>query len=208
MTGNLIIVSAPSGAGKTTLVTEALRRVDNLRASVSYTSRAPREGEINGEHYHFVTEAEFRAMIARDEFLEYAEVHGRLYGTGRAAVEQMLAAGTDVILTIDVQGADNARRLFPEAVGIFIMPPTYEALIARLQLRGANALADQELRLRNARSELEQHHKFDYLVVNDDLEKAARELCSIIIAERCRKKRLSGLAIRILDTFGKSVGAP
>jgi guanylate kinase len=205
MTGNLIIVSAPSGAGKTTLVNEALRRLSGVQASISYTSRPRREGEQDGTHYYFVSADEFRAMIARGEFLEYAEVHGNLYGTGRKAVEEMRAAGSDVILTIDVQGADSARNLFPDAASVFILPPSYQTLVERLTVRGANHQDDLEVRLRNARHELEQYDRFDYLIINDDLERATQELMAIIIAERCRCCRRNSRAMQIIETFGKTV---
>ena len=129
MAGNLIIISAPSGAGKTTLVSETLRRDSGLRPSVSYTSRAPRMGEIAGEHYHFVAGDEFAAMIERGEFLEWAEVHNRFYGTSRAQVESLLAQGFDVTLAIDVQGAATTKRLFPAAVSIFVLPPNKPRVI-------------------------------------------------------------------------------
>lgn len=205
MKGNLIIVSAPSGAGKTTLVERALQRLPHVQASVSYTSRPPRAGEQDGVHYHFVSPEEFRAMIARGEFLEYAEVHDNLYGTGRKAVEAMRTAGTDVILVIDVQGAENARREFPDAISIYILPPSYQTLVERLRERGANGQADLELRLRNARYELEQYQHFDYLIINEDLEQATTELCAILVAARCRRTICAEKAEQILDTFGKTV---
>ena len=204
MTGNLIIVSAPSGAGKTTLVANVLKQVDRLVSSVSYTARTARRGEEPGSHYHFVARSEFEAMIGRGEFLEWAEVHGNLYGTSRRVVEDLRATGADVILTIDVQGAANARRAFPEAVSIFILPPSYQALVERLEARGANHEDDLRLRLRNAHHELEQYRNFDYLVVNDDVARATRELASIILAERCRRQRRAALAEQILQTFGRA----
>jgi guanylate kinase len=201
MFGNLIIVSAPSGAGKTTLTGGAVERDHLVRHSVSFTSRAPRNGEKDGVHYHFVSRAEFEAMIERGDFLEWAEVHGNLYGTSRRLVEEMRAAGFDVILTIDVQGAAQARRLFPDAISVFILPPTRQALIERLEIRGANDANDLGLRLSNAAGEIEQYANFDYVVVNDDLNKAVDELTAIITAERCRLKRRSGTAKQILQTF-------
>jgi guanylate kinase len=203
MVGNLIIVTAPSGAGKTTLVAEALKRVEHLVTSISYTARAPRRDEKTGVHYHFIARSEFEAMIARGEFLEWAEVHGNLYGTSRRLVEELRATGADVILTIDVQGAENARRAFPGAIGVFILPPSYEALVERLESRGANHGDDLRLRLQNAQRELEQYQHFDYLVINDDLKQATRELAAIIIAERCRRNRRAVTAERILQTFAK-----
>src|SRR5262245_9554472 len=136
MTGILIIVSAPSGAGKTTLVAGALGRDDRVRPSISFTSRRPRAGEEQGDDYHFVSRVEFKSMIASGEFLEWAEVHGNLYGTSRRAVEEIRSSGYDVILTIDIQGAAQARKLFPDAISVFIMPPSLDALAMRLESRG------------------------------------------------------------------------
>jgi guanylate kinase len=201
MIGNLIIVSAPSGAGKTTLVSEALTRDQRIKPSVSYTSRAPREGETNGVHYNFVSADEFRRMIESGDFLEWAEVHGNLYGTSRRLVERLRAEGFDVILTIDVQGAEQARSLFPDAIGVFILPPSYQTLLDRLDTRGANGTDDLRLRLRNALDELAQYKNFDYVIINDDLRQATDELAAIILAERCRHHRRSELAERIINTF-------
>jgi guanylate kinase len=201
MVGNLIIVSAPSGAGKTTLVGEMLERDPLVKSSVSFTSRAPRAGEEDGVHYHFVSRAEFDAMVGRGDFLEWAEVHGNLYGTSRQLVEAARAAGFDVILTIDIQGAAQARRLYPDAVSVFILPPSREALIERLEIRGANYADDLQLRLRNALREIEQYVSFDYLVINDDLDRAINDLAAIIAAERCSVTRRRHVAERILQTF-------
>ncbi len=201
MFGNLIIVSAPSGAGKTTLTGGVVERDHLVRHSISFTSRGPRADEKDGVHYHFVSRAEFEAMIERGDFLEWAEVHGNLYGTSRRLVEEMRAAGFDVLLTIDVQGAAQARRLFPDAASVFILPPTRQALIERLEIRGANDVNDLGLRLSNAAGEIEQYVNFDYIVVNDDLDGAVDELTAIITAERCRLKRRSGIAAQILQTF-------
>ncbi len=202
MTGNLFIVSAPSGAGKTTLVCAVAERDAQVKESVSFTSRVPRAGEKEGEHYHFVARAEFEAMIERGEFLEWAEVHGNLYGTSRRLVQELRAAGRDVILTIDVQGAAQARVLFPDAVSVFVMPPSRETLLERLDTRGANTLDDLQLRLGNALYELAQYKNFDYLIVNDDLQSATGELAAIVIAERCRQQRRSEVAEQIIGTFG------
>lgn len=205
MTGNLIIVSAPSGAGKTTIVAEVLRQLTGVSSSVSYTSRPPRAGEEDGCHYHFITQAEFETMAARGEFLEWAEVHGNLYGTSRRAVYELLGSGVDVILTIDVQGAANARRAFPDAVSVFILPPSYETLINRLYTRGTNHSEDLRVRIRNAHHEIEQYRYFDYLIINDDLAHAVSELAAIIIAARCRRNRRAPQAELILQTFGRTV---
>jgi len=203
MKGNLIIVSAPSGAGKTTLVGEALKHDNLVRASISFTSRPARAGEEQGVHYHFVSRAEFEAMIVDGDFLEWAEVHGNLYGTSRRVVEGARAAGFDVILTIDIQGAAQARNLFPYAIGIFIMPPSLDALAERLENRGTDTANDRQLRLKNALHEIEQYVNFDYVVINDDLDRAIDELIAIITAERCRLKRRSEIIARILKTFSK-----
>lgn len=203
MQGNLIIISAPSGTGKTTIVAEVLRRMNGICASVSYTSRLPREGEEHSKHYHFVTRAEFEAMIARNEFLEWAEVHGNLYGTSRVYVQELLASGFDVILIIDVQGAAIIRRDFPEAVTVFILPPSYEAMLARLHVRDAGKTESLELRLHNAEEEVAQYKFYDYLIVNDELEQAVQEFAAIILAERCRREKRAAAADSILDHFKK-----
>lgn len=202
MIGNLFIVSAPSGAGKTTLVCAVAARDSQVKESVSFTSRAPRTGEKEGEHYHFVARAEFEAMIERGDFLEWAEVHGNLYGTSRRLVQELRAEGQDVILTIDVQGAAQARVLFPDAVSVFVLPPSRETLLKRLDTRGANTLDDLQLRLRNALYELAQYKNFDYVIVNDDLHSATGELAAIVLAERCRQKQRSEVAEQIIGTFG------
>lgn len=203
MSGNLIIVSAPSGAGKTTLVTEVLTRVPGVRPSISYTSRAPRAGEVEGAHYHFVSRTEFDLMIARGEFLEWAKVHDNFYGTSYPYVQELLASGVDVILTIDVQGAEQIRRFFPESVSVFILPPSYEVLLRRLDGRGANHAADLQLRLQNALAEIAQYPHFDYIVINDELPHAVEELAAIIWAERCRTNRRTAQVERIRQTFNQ-----
>jgi len=203
MAGNLIIVSAPSGAGKTTLVTEVLARVPGLRSSISFTSRAPRTGEVDGEHYHFVTRTEFDLMIARGEFLEWAKVHDNFYGTSQPCVQRLLQAGDDVILTIDVQGAAQVRRFFPESVSVFILPPSYAVLRNRLDGRGANHAADLQLRLQNAQDEIAQYPHFDYIVINDELPHAVAELAAIILAERCRIQRRTAQVEQIRQTFNQ-----
>jgi guanylate kinase len=201
MNGNLIIVSAPSGAGKTTLVAGALGRDSRARPSISFTSRRPRADEEQGVHYHFVSRAEFEAMIANGDFLEWAEVHGNLYGTSRRAVEEIRSSGSDVILTIDIQGAAQARKLFPDAVSVFIMPPSLDALTLRLESRGTDTAHDRRLRLDSALHEMEQYVNFDYVVINDDLDRAIDELVAIVTAERCRTALRREIAERILQTF-------
>jgi guanylate kinase len=201
--GNLIIVSAPSGAGKTTLVAGAIERDNRARPSISFTSRRPRAEEEQGVHYHFVSRAEFEAMIANGEFLEWAEAHGNLYGTSRRAVQEIRSSGCDAILTIDIQGAAQMRKLFPDAISVFIMPPSLDALVERLENRGTDTAHDRRLRLDNALHEMEQYVNFDYVVINDDLNRAIDELVAILTAERCRLERRREIAARILQTFNK-----
>lgn len=201
MTGNLFIVSAPSGAGKTTLVEAAVRADGQVKESVSFTSRRARVGEHDGVHYHFVSRDEFETMLGDGDFLEWAEVHGNLYGTSRRQVEELLADGNDVILTIDVQGATQARVLFPDALSVFVLPPSREILLQRLETRGANAAEDLQIRLINALYELAQFKHFDYVIINDDLKRATSELLAIITAERCRLKQRGEIAEQIIQTF-------
>ncbi|NOT60021.1 MAG: guanylate kinase [Acidobacteria bacterium] len=201
MAGNLIIISAPSGAGKTTLVNEALRRDAGLRPSISFTSRAPRAGEVEGEHYHFVSREQFAAMITRDEFLEWAEVHGKFYGTSRTQVEKLLAEGFDVALTIDVQGATSTKKLFPNSVSVFVLPPSFAVLCERLDARGANSPEDLQVRMLNALVELARAEEYDYVIVNDVLDRAINELLAIIQAARCRRANRAALVESIRQTF-------
>ena len=180
----LIVVSAPSGAGKSSLVGEALKSVDRLKYSISYTTRKARGAERDGVEYYFVSEEEFLDMRDRGEFLESAEVHGFLYGTQRATIERMLAEGSDVILDIDVQGAGQIVQQMPEAVTVFVLPPSREILESRLRMRNLNDPEDLEIRLKNASREVLSYSSFKYVIVNDDLERATRELEAVIIAER------------------------
>ena len=200
--GNLIVVSAPSGAGKSSLAQRALKRIDGLKFSVSYTTREPRGSEKDGVDYHFVSDNQFRAMRDRGEFLESAEVHGYLYATHKAAVDELLAQGLDVILDIDVQGAEQVRDRVAEAITVFILPPSLEILEARLRSRNLNEPEDLECRLRNAAVEVKLYEKFDYVIVNDDLDRALASLEAIITAERCRLSRQGTHVESILNTFG------
>jgi guanylate kinase len=199
--GRLIVVCAPSGAGKSSLVELAVERIEHLRFSVSYTTREPRGSEQHGKDYFFVTESEFRAIAERGEFLECAEVHKYLYGTHRAQVEEMLNAGYDVMLDIDVQGANQIQAAMSEAVTVFIMPPSSATLEERLRNRNLNRPDDLETRLRNAYEEVRLWGGFDYLIVNDDLECAYGALQAIIIAERCRPDRQKDRVQAIIATF-------
>jgi len=204
MKGNLIIISSPSGGGKGTLIKELLESVSNIGYSVSYTTRAMREGEENGRDYFFVSRAEFSGLIEAAEFLEFAEVHGNLYGTSVNRVQQEISSGNDVILEIDVQGAENIRRKMPEAVAIFILPPSFEVLRQRLIARATEQQADLSLRLRNSINEVRQYEYFDYIVVNDEVKRATSDLQNIVLAERLRRIRQIEVAQGILDSFDVS----
>jgi guanylate kinase len=187
--GMLIVVSSPSGGGKGTLIDRVLKTVPGLSLSVSYTTRAPRGSEQNGHEYHFVDRETFEAMITRGEFLEWANVYGHLYGTSAAQVERERAAGKDIILEIDVQGAAAIREKIGDAVSVFILPPSFELLRQRLLARQTDSPADLEKRLRGAPAEVEQYKKFQYVVLNDDINRASQQLASVIYAERARCER-------------------
>lgn len=199
--GMLVVVSSPSGGGKGTLIRRALKIVPNLGYSVSFTTRAPREGEVNGRDYCFVSLEEFKRMIDSANFLEWAVVHDNLYGTSHVAIERELNEGHDIILEIDVQGATSVRRLVADAVSIFILPPSFEILRDRLIGRGSERPDDLALRLSNSRGEVEQYREFQYLIINDDAERAAGLLASIIYAERARRERQEEVARRVLASF-------
>ena len=200
----LVVVSSPSGGGKGTLIRRALKIVPNLGYSVSFTTRLPREGEVNGLHYYFVSLDEFHQMIAAGNFLEWANVHGNLYGTSHVEIERELNEGHDIILEIDVQGAQSVRRLVSDAVSIFILPPSFEILRDRLIGRGSERPDDLALRLSNSRTEVEQYRDFQYLIINDDAERAAALLASIIYAERARRERQEEVARRVLASFSQT----
>jgi guanylate kinase len=199
--GMLVVVSSPSGGGKGTLIRRVLKSVPNLGYSISFTTRAPREGETDGRDYFFVPVEKFRRMVEEGAFLEWAVVHGNYYGTSHAQVEQELAAGHDIILEIDVQGATSVRQLVSGEVSVFILPPSFEILRARLEARGSERPDDLALRLRNSRGEVEHYRDFQYVIVNDDAEVAAAQLASIIYAERARRARQEEAARRVLATF-------
>jgi guanylate kinase len=188
-TGVLFVVSAPSGAGKTSLLKALVPTDPRLRVSVSHTTRAPRPGEQDGTHYHFVDRARFEAMVAAGEFLEHARVFDNLYGTAERSVRDVLGANFDVVLEIDWQGARQVRARFPEAVSVFIVPPSVEALRRRLSGRGQDSAEIIDRRMRDARSELSHFGEYDYLVVNDDFDEALADLRAIIGAERLRLAR-------------------
>lgn len=187
--GCLFIIAAPSGAGKTTLVRALLAQDAALQLSVSHTTRAPREGEENGRDYHFIGVETFRAMREAGEFLESAEVHGNYYGTSRGWIEQQMVAGRDIVLEIDWQGARQVREVFPDAVSVFILPPSIEVLEARLRGRATDSEEVITRRLSEARAEIDQVAEYDYLVVNDDFEQARLDLISVIRSQRLRGER-------------------
>lgn len=199
--GKLVVVSSPSGGGKGTLIRRALKTVPKLGYSVSFTTRKPREGEIEGRHYFFIAVEEFNSMLQRGEFLEWAVVHGNFYGTSRAQVQRELDAGHDIILEIDVQGAQSIRNQVSDAISIFILPPSFEVLRARLTARGSESSDALALRLRNARGEVEHYREFQYVVINDDAERAAEQLAAIIHAERARRERQEEAAQGVISTF-------
>lgn len=199
--GDLFILSAPSGAGKTTLIQRLLANPflapASLAFSVSHTTRRPRPGELEGRDYHFVPEDTFRAMIAADEFLEHAHVHGQLYGTAKSEALFRLDQGIDVVLDIDVQGARQVRERMPEAVGIFILPPSFEDLRARLTGRGVDDPAEIERRLARAVAEIPEYEHYQSVIINRDAERAAVELAAIILAKRLQRPRMEEQVRRI-----------
>lgn len=199
--GILFVVSAPSGGGKGTLIQRVLNNVPNLSYSVSFTTRAPRNGEIDGREYFFIASERFAQMIAANEFLEWANVHGKLYGTAKDQVVREVSAGRDLILEVDVQGAASVRELLPDSVSIFILPPSFSVLKSRLQARGTDSPEELDLRLRNAPLELKDYAAFEYLILNDELDRAAEQLIAIVHAERARLSRQSERVKRVVEAF-------
>ncbi|KFN43609.1 guanylate kinase [Arenimonas oryziterrae] len=185
--GTLYIVAAPSGAGKSSLVNAVLAREPGISLSISFTSRAPRPGERHAQHYHFVSKDEFERMIAAGDFFEYALVHGDYKGTARQSVEPQLAAGKDVLLEIDWQGARQVREKMPEAVSVFILPPSRDALQTRMRNRGQDSEETIARRLAAAREEMSHYGEFDYVIVNEHFDAAAAELRAIFVAQRLRR---------------------
>ena len=200
--GTILIVVAPSGAGKTSLVRALMEARNQIRHSVSFTTRAPRLGERNGEDYCFISEAEFRKRRIAGEFLECAEVHGNLYGTSRRWIDEQTAAGADIVLEIDWQGARQVRSLYPDAVSIFIAPPSLAILELRLQARGKDSPEVIERRLAAARNELQHAAEFQYIIVNQEFTEACRQLLCIADAARCRFRQQAALQPGLFAALG------
>ncbi len=199
--GILFVVSSPSGGGKGTLIQRVLKQVPNLSYSVSFTTRAPRNGELDGREYFFVTRERFEEMVDAGEFLEWAHVHSKLYGTARQQVVREIAEGRDIILEVDVQGAASVRSLMADSVSIFILPPSFQILKQRLQARGTDSPAELDLRLRNAHVELKDYSAFEYVILNDDLDRAANQMTAIVHAERARLSRQEARVRRVVEAF-------
>ena len=201
MSGNLFVVVAPSGTGKTSLVAELLRREPHLRLSISYTTRKPREGEAHGREYHFVSREVFERMVASGDFLEHANVYGNYYGTSKRWIEDELAAGEDVLLEIDWQGARQVRRLFEHMVGIFILPPSIAELARRLEARGKDAPEAIARRMASAREEVSHVLEFEYIIVNEAFETAVMDLQAVVRAARVSRARQARHLVSLLDEF-------
>lgn len=204
--GFLVVLSGPSGVGKNTVLNEVLPVVPDLVYSVSVTTRAARDGEVDGQNYYFVSDDEFERMKEADELLEWAEFVGRKYGTPRRYIAEQLKQGHTVIMDIDIQGAAQIRAAMPEAVSVFLAPPSFDELNRRIYGRGLDSESAIERRLRTAREELQAVSEYDYVVVNDDLQKAAAQLQAIITAERCRVRRTDWPAVAAAMRKGEARG--
>ncbi len=200
-TGTLYVFSAPSGAGKTSLVKALLEQTQNIGVSVSHTTRAPRDGEIDGKDYNFVTQEAFKTLIEQNAFLEHAQVFDNFYGTSQVWVEQELLAGRDVILEIDWQGAQQIRQQMPDMVSVFILPPSREELLKRLTGRGTDSEEIIARRMQDAESEMSHFGEFDYLIINDDFVLALQELRAIVIARRQRTAAQSLIQQELLQNL-------
>ena len=187
--GNLFVLSGPSGVGKGTVLKRLLKEYDDIEYSISATTRPSRRGEINGKDYFFLSVEEFFQMVDNNQFIEWAEVHGNFYGTPREYVEKTLQEGKDIILEIDIQGARKVRESCPDAIYVFLLPPSFSELEKRLNKRGTEDEKSKEIRLKNAREELKELVNYDYRIVNDNLEEAVEKLKAIIVAERCRVRK-------------------
>jgi guanylate kinase len=194
--GSVFVLSAPSGAGKTTICKKLIGRDQNIRPSVSFTTREPRRGEVNGVDYTFIGEKTFRRMIDLGEFIEWAEVHGNFYGTSKVRLEGLIRSGVDVLLDIDTQGARQIRDSGVGGVYIFILPPSLKVLRERLQKRKSNSREDMERRLRRASTEIKDYNIYDYVIVNDLLRDSVRKIEAVITTERLRSSRIDPKWIR------------
>ncbi|WP_243383965.1 guanylate kinase [Geothrix alkalitolerans] len=199
--GNVFVVSAPSGAGKSTLTQRLVQSVPDLIFSISFTTRKPRPGEVDGRDYFFIDDARFDAMVAEGGFVEWVQVYGHRYGTGRAWLEDVLGTGRDVLLDIETTGALNVRHAMPEARMIFILPPSAASLEQRLRSRGKDSDEQIRIRMEHARHELELYPAYDYLILNDDLELAYQQFEGIVHAARASRERMAPTARRILEGF-------
>jgi guanylate kinase len=199
--GNIIVLSAPSGSGKTTVLQRALDAIDEIEFSISYTTRTRRSTEQDGVDYHFITAEDFERKVERGDFLEWAKVHGNFYGTGRADAEAICAEGRDVMLDVDVQGADQVRRAKHDAVSVFMLPPSFEVLEERLRGRRSDDPEHIEVRLEAARKEIDRYREYDYVIINEDIDRSAELLRSIILAERTRPRLIQEVIRPIFDSF-------
>lgn len=199
--GNVFVLSAPSGAGKSTLAKRLVQQVQGLIFSVSHTTRPPRDGERDGHDYFYVSDETFDRMVDQGGFVEWVKVYENRYGTGKEWIQSKLQAGVDILLDIETIGAMNVRREIPDAIMIFLLPPGADALAQRLRGRGKDSDDQIRMRLDYAKHEMEEFTHYDFLIVNDDLETAYRQLESVILATRCRRERMIPAALRILESF-------
>jgi len=197
----VFIISAPSGSGKSTLVARLFAGVPGLMFSISYTTRAPRGTEVDGQSYRYITRQEFEDRIAKDEFLEWDEVFGNYYGTHRSVLDEARGSGKDLVLDIDVQGARQLTEKIPEAVTVFILPPSRQILEQRLRARGEDPEPVIQRRLRDAAQEIRNYQKYDYVLINREVEESGAVLCALVRAERIRRTRIEDQIRPILDTF-------
>jgi guanylate kinase len=187
--GQIFVITAPSGTGKTTIIRAIRKSVKGIGYCVSHTTREQRDGEIPGKHYHFVTRAEFEQMVDTHQFVEWAQVYGHLYGTSYSSLESELSSGNDLVLDVDIQGAEAIKRHYPESLLVFILPPSMKVLEQRLRGRATNDKEDVDVRIRKAGEEIRRCGEYDFIVINDDLSQAVREMEAIILSQRVRTRR-------------------